>query len=835
MRFFVETSESTVGMSGSSAISARERNCLLFALAAGVTTAVIGVLVLLGWTLDIPILKSLLPGYETMKPVTAICFVLCGLSLALHATGPNGLAKLSSGSLVAPITAVIGAAVSIANIVEYVLHLDVIDELLFHQELLATHTPNPGQMAPGTAVGLLLITLTLAGLDAELPGATGISAILALLVALMGLIAILRYLYGVEALYRFFAFLPGALNTALLLFLLGIGTLLSRPRRGLPAVIVSDLFGGWMARRFLPVAVVAPIGVTWMRVAGQHAGFYGSEFGLALFAAANVIIFATVIWVGARSLNRLDGERRLADQATLRLVKELSSTSEQLRASEDRFRLFMSHLPAVAFLKDSQGRYLWGNAAWRKQFPDDWGELTGKTDADLWPADTAAVFTDSDAKVRKDGVPFLLSETTRIGADLRQRLVSKFPLPTTGGGVLIGGVAFDTTESKRLETQLYQAQKLEAIGLLAGGVAHDFNNLLTIILGFADMCRGALDDSKTLLRSLDEIQNAAQRAAALTRQLLAFGRKQVMQPRMISVNDELTEIHRMLRRVLREDIALNLVLAPDIGVVKTDPVQVQQILLNLAMNAQDAMPDGGRLTIETANVDLDESHALAHREVQPGPYVQLAVSDTGTGMDTTTLAHIFEPFFTTKSLGKGTGLGLATVYGIVRQSGGHIWVYSEPQKGTSFKIYLPRVEGKALSRAGEIPPFEPRREQQRAETLLIVEDEDALRSLMVRACRDAGYHVIEADSGEQAMASIASHPGMIDLLVTDVIMPGISGRTLADHVVETRPETKILFCSGYAENAIVHHGVLAPDVKFLPKPFTPAVLLERIRSLLGDP
>ncbi len=832
-------------MNNSLADSARERYCLLFAVGAGITAVVIGTLVLLGWAFDIPILKSVLPGHATMKPLTALCFALCGFALALHSSGPTGLAGVSAqsslrktttiaGSVLSPFVAAMGALISLASLVEYALHLDLIDELLFHQTLLATQNPNPGRMAPGTALGLLLITLALACLDTKFPGATQISALLALLAALMGLLANLLHLYGVEAIYRFFGSLSGELPTAVLLLLLAIGTLLSRPRRALPAVVTSDLAGGWMARRLLPVAILAPICITGMRLAGQRAGFFGPDFGLASFAAANVVVLVAVVWLGARSLNRLDRARRLADQATMRSAEEMVSISEQLRASDERFRLFMSHLPAAAFLKDSQGRYVWGNAAWRKQFPDDWGDLNGKTDADLWPAETAAVFAASDAKVRKDGAPFQLSEITRIGADLRQRLVSKFPIQGAGGGALIGGVAFDTTESKRLEIQLYQAQKLEALGLLAGGVAHDFNNLLTIILGYAELGKSTLQDSETLLRSLDEIQNAALRAAALTKQLLAFGRKQVMQPRLISVNDELAEIHRMLRRIIREDIALNLALAPDIGVVKTDPVQIQQILLNLAMNAQDAMPEGGRLTIETANLDLDASYALSHREVQPGPYVQLAVSDTGTGMDAVTLAHIFEPFFTTKSPGKGTGLGLATVYGIVKQNGGHIWVYSEPGKGTSFKIYLPRVEGAAASRAGEIPRFEPRREVKPGETLLIVEDEDSLRTLMTRACKDAGYHVLEAHGGEEAMSLIACHPGIIDLLVTDVIMPGVSGRTLADQVVAGRPETKILFCSGYAENAVVHHGVLAPDVEFLQKPFTPAVLLHRIRSLIGE-
>jgi len=819
-------------MNGSLANSARERYCLLCALGAAITSVVTGALVVLGWALDIQILKSLLPGYASMKPLTAICFVSGGMALALYASGPTGLSKVSVGSLAAPITAFFGVFISLASIVEYALHLDVIDELLFRQPLLATHLPQPGRIAPGTALALLLITLALAVLDAGLPKMTQSSEILALLAALMGLAAILRHLYGVEAVLPFFGFLSGELPTALLLFLLAVGTLLSRPHRALLAVITSDLFGGWIARRFLPVAFLAPIGITWLRVAVQRAGFYGPEFGLAMFAVANVTIFTAVVWLGARSLNRLDRERRLADQATRLSTQELASTSQQLLASEERFRLFMSHLPASAFIKDHQGRYVWGNAAWRRQFPDDWGDLTGKTDADLWPADTAAVFGASDTKVRQDGVPYQLAETTRIAADVRQRLVTKFPIQAPGGDTWIGGVAFDTTDSKRLETQLYQAQKLEAIGLLAGGVAHDFNNLLTIILGYAGVGKNAIQDVKTLLSSLDEIENAALRAAALTKQLLAFGRKQVMQPRIVSVNDELTEIHPMLRRIIREDIALKLTLAPDIGVVKADPVQIQQILINLTMNAQDAMPDGGRLTIETANVDLDESYALIHRDVHPGTYVQLAVSDTGTGMDAVTLARIFEPFFTTKSPGKGTGLGLATVYGIVKQNGGHVWVYSEPGKGTAFKIYLPRVEGAEVSRDSEVPRVEPRRVEKPKNTLLIVEDEDALRSLMVKACRDAGYHVLEAHRGEDAVALIANHPGMIDLLVTDVIMPGISGRTLADQIVKNHPETRILFCSGYAENAVVHHGVLAPDVEFLQKPFSPAVLLHRIRLLL---
>ena len=815
----------TAEMSCSAAQSVRERRCQSVALGAGIVASVAGSLVLLGWALDITFLKSTLPGAAPMTPLTATCFCLCGAALAFQSAGPTVLGAASVKRGVSRVTAAIAVAISLTGVIEYALGLDIVDESMFHS----------GHMAWGAAIGLLLVALALSSLDVGLPGAGRISTLLALMAALMGLIAIVRYLYGVEPVYRFLAFPAGAPHTATLLVLLSVGALLSRPRRALPAVITSDRFGGWMARRLLPVAFVAPIGITWMRVAGQRAGFYGPEFGLAGIAVANVVFFVTVVWLGARSLNRLDDERRLADQTTTRFVHELADTADQLRASEERFRLFMSHLPAAAFLKDTQGRYLWGNAAWRRQFPDEWGDITGKTDADLWPADTAGIFAASDARVREDGVPIQLSETTRIGAEVRQRLVSKFPVQAAGGGVFIGGVALDTTESKRLETQLYQAQKLEAIGLLAGGVAHDFNNLLTVILGFADVGRSALGNSKALLRSLDEIQDAALRAAALTKQLLAFGRKQVMQPRMLSLKAELAQMQHMLRRVIRENVNLNLSLATNIGVVNADPVQIQQIVLNLTINAQDAMPDGGSLTIETANADLDDAYVQGHRDVQEGPYVMLAVSDTGTGMDAETLAHIFEPFFTTKIPGKGTGLGLATVYGIVKQNGGHIWVYSEPGHGTSFKIYLPRVEQVDALAGEEVSQPGSERTELQIATLLIVEDEDAVRSLIVKACMDAGYRVLEACNGEEATALIEGHHGMIDLLVTDVIMPGISGRALADRIAELRPQTKILFCSGYAENSIVHHGVLAPEVEFLQKPFTPDTLLRRIRSILSRP
>jgi PAS domain S-box-containing protein len=503
-----------------------------------------------------------------------------------------------------------------------------------------------------------------------------------------------------------------------------------------------------------------------------------------------------------------------------------------LRASEDRFRLFMQYLPAVAFIKDANGRYLYGNAAWRSRFPNGTFEPEGKTDADLWPPETAAVFAESDRKVLTDGGPIQLVETARFDGEVRHLMVNKFLMVGPDGATLIGGVAFDMTESKRLETQLYQAQKLEAIGLLAGGVAHDFNNLLTVILGYADVARAGRHPKDPLLDSLKEIHKAAEQAGSLTTQLLAFGRKQVMQPRVLNLNTVLEGIQRMLRRLLRENVQLNLSLARRLSTTIADPVQIQQVVMNLACNSQDAMPDGGQLTIETADVVLDEAYAMTHRPVQPGNYVMLAVSDTGTGMDAATRGRVFEPFFTTKEMGKGTGLGLATVYGIVKQSGGYIWVYSEPGQGTTFKIYLPRAEAVELlaseSAAATSLPARP------GQTILVVEDESAVRRLIVKACSQAGYELLEAANGDDALALSTSYPGSIDLLITDVIMPGISGRTLADQITASRPGVRVLYCSGYAETAIIQHGVLEQGLAFLQKPFTPATLLQAIGALLAE-
>jgi signal transduction histidine kinase/CheY-like chemotaxis protein len=382
--------------------------------------------------------------------------------------------------------------------------------------------------------------------------------------------------------------------------------------------------------------------------------------------------------------------------------------------------------------------------------------------------------------------------------------------------------------SRRLEEQFRQAQKMEAIGTLAGGVAHDFNNLLTVITGYSSMLMESphvSDDSRPFL---DQISIAADRATMLTRQLLAFSRQQVLEPRVLDLNEVVSETGRMLSRMIGEDIELHTQFEPVLGRVKVDPGQVSQVIMNLAINARDAMPQGGKLTIETANVELDASHAQGYMDLTPGHYVMLAVSDTGCGMSQEVRARIFEPFFTTKERGKGAGLGLATVFGIIKQSNGHVHVYSEPGVGTVFKVYLPLIEE-------DIPAMRPNLGQAAPggnETILLVEDEEAVRDLTVLALQMFGYSVLSASLGREAIQVCERHAGPIHLLISDVIMPEMGGRRVADAILELRPTIKVLFLSGYTDDAVVRHGILYDEVAFLQKPFTPHALARKVCEVL---
>src|SRR5438270_2061731 len=370
---------------------------------------------------------------------------------------------------------------------------------------------------------------------------------------------------------------------------------------------------------------------------------------------------------------------------------------------------------------------------------------------------------------------------------------------------------------------------MEAVGRLAGGIAHDFNNLLMVISGYSEFLLERLGAEPYLRGPAQEMSSAAERASALTRQLLAFSRKQMLAPRIVNLNDVATENLKMLTRMIGEDIDLVMVPSPNLWPVRADAGQIEQVIMNLAVNARDAMPSGGKLTIETSNVTLDEEYARFHAPLQPGDYVMVAISDTGAGMDTETQSHIFEPFFTTKGT-KGTGLGLSTVYGIVKQSGGYIWVYSDLGKGTAFKIYLPRIAGETPSLVAS--PIEFKKVEPGSETILLVEDEANLRYLARQYLEKQGYKVIEAADGAVAMQIAVAHDKVIHLLLTDVIMPGMNGRELAQRICEIRPNVKVLYMSGYTENVIGHNGTLDAGIRLLQKPFNLRDLKDKVREVL---
>jgi PAS domain S-box-containing protein len=573
------------------------------------------------------------------------------------------------------------------------------------------------------------------------------------------------------------------------------------------AVMVSAWYGGWK-----PGLVATSFALTvsaYFSFSGEHtpAQYRSTMIRLTLF----VVLAALICWFNAA----------------------LRASQEGLRRSEMNFRSLVTNAPYGICRCDSTGQLLDANPALLAMLGYSSPKELAGTHLGALYADTQQWFQLAD--YLRSAVAFngLIAEWKRKDGTGMVVRVSGRAVSDGGKGKAFELFAEDVTERRALEQQLRQSQKMEAVGRLAGGIAHDFNNLLMVISGYSEFLLDRLGPEPALRGPAQEIASAAGRATSLTRQLLAFSRKQMLAPKILDLNGVVTENLKMLTRMIGEDIDLVMVPAAGLGTVRADAGQIEQVIMNLAVNARDAMPAGGKLTIETSNVSLDEEYARFHAPLRPGNYVMLAISDTGAGMDSETQSHIFEPFFTTKGP-KGTGLGLSTVYGIVKQSGGYIWVYSEAGRGTTFKIYLPRVAETVESPAQIAVPAESVATEPGTETVLLVEDEANLRYLARQYLEKQGYRVIEAADGAVAMQIAVAHEGVIHLLLTDVIMPGMNGRELAQRISEIRPNVKVLYMSGYTENVIGRDGTLDAGVRLLQKPFTLRDLKSKVREVLDS-
>jgi two-component system cell cycle sensor histidine kinase/response regulator CckA len=535
-------------------------------------------------------------------------------------------------------------------------------------------------------------------------------------------------------------------------------------------------------------------------------------------------------------LEELAGRAAVAIDAA-RLYRRNLEVTQALAVSEQRLRAMFNSTRVGIVARDANGRVVDCNRAYAEMLGFEQSELIGSDYAGIVDPGERERRQERYRRVFEDEQEHLEFEHTYVrpdGSPVQTRITASLVRDASGRPAYTLALVEDVSERHRLEQQLVQAQKMEAVGRLAGGVAHDFNNLLTAILGFNEIMAAELADDDPLQLEVNEIRGAAERANALTRQLLTFGRRHLIRRAELAPNEVVEALAPMLRRLLGEDVALELALQPGAGVVRADRSQLEQVIVNLAINARDAMPDGGRLTIATAVLDVDAEFARTHLDVAEGRYLVLAVSDTGHGMDAETQEHMFEPFYTTKAESHGTGLGLATVYGIVKQTGGSISVYSEPGHGTTFRIYLAQSTGVGTAAPAAELEQAPEAAMRGGQTILVAEDDRAVRAIMERALERAGYTVLSAAGPDEALALSLAHEGRIDLLLTDMIMPGMSGPALADRIALDRPGIRVLYSSGYSGEEIIRRG-LDPDLPFIEKPFMPDVLSRKIQQVLQAP
>jgi len=770
-----------------------------------------------------PLLASIRSSYIPMAPITSVAFLCLGGVLLVHSMIP---AQDGAGIIAAALSALISAYGLIEIVEETGVRVLSLEEWLFpHPPMMgAVFT---GRMSPTTATILLLsgavvpMLVLSARIERRRRFFGDLAGCLGMIVSTVGAVFVLGYLHGHPLLYGT-ATIPMAATTSLAVLMLGAGQVLAAGTDRFPLrTFAGPSARARLLRAFVTTTVGVVLAVDLLRVYAPWIFFEDDPFlsgiSIAAFALITGGLIARVALKIGDDMDRSEDERKQAE--------------DKLRESEDRYRDLVEHSQEFICTHDLEGRILSVNPWTSTVLGYSPEELLRMNFREILAPKARHLFEPYLDEIRAHGsAQGLLSIQTRNGEQLLWEY--KNSLRTDGvAEPIVRGMAQDITERRKLEQRLRQSQRIEAVGRLAGGIAHDFNNLLTVINGYSELLLDQLKEGSPLRKEVEEIKRSGDRAATLTRQLLAFSRLQVLQPKVLDLNEVVFHMDMMLRRLIGEDVEFRTVLGLDLWSVKADPGQIEQVVMNLVVNARDAMPGGGKLTIETSNVFLDEEYSQLHPPVRPGPFVMLAISDTGVGMDEKTASQIFEPFFTTKERGKGTGLGLSTVYGIVKQSGGFIWAYSEPGKGSTFKVYFPRTEDRReVPDKGDLPAEDLRGEK----TVLVVEDEESIRKLAVTILGQYGYAVLSAGDGEEALRIAAGHEGEIGLLLTDVVMPRLGGRELYERLRKLRPGIKVIYMSGYTDNAVVHRGVLDPGTAFLQKPCSPISVVRKVKEVL-DP
>ncbi|MEZ6194996.1 MAG: ATP-binding protein [Planctomycetota bacterium] len=785
---------------------------------AGVVVGCVGVLVTAAWFADIDAMKSIVPGLPTMKINTAASLAILGWTLTVHSFRPRRhplcrIGRAVSGGV---------AALATVTLATDLFDLDLgLDDLVVADDGTVVGSAARGRMSPATATGLLALGLAMNFQRGSRRPLGRLLAGIALAIAGADLIG---YLYSAPSINADPFFGSMAIHTATGLALLAIG-FLARTRDPRAHLFQNrHELSAQINRLLLPAAIVAPVLLGWIWLAGLRTGKITAPFAMTMLALSNTILLVLAIRYGTRVLRVAEHDR--------------ARSRRELHLSERRLRQVIEDVPVGVAVLDDEMRYVYSSRRWREDFGLEEKQIVGRSHYAIFPE-----IPERWREIHRQalaGVPASCDEDLFVTIDGQSEWLRWAVVPWRDEfDRIVGIVIFNEVitvrkenEAKvaKTEEQLRQAQRMEAIGRLAGGVAHDFNNLLTVILGYASILRGRIGADAGLETAVSRIDEAGTRAQSLTRQLLAFSRRQVLMPDVLDLNEVVRAMQDLLKPLIGETIEVAMHLQPEVVPVEFDRGQLEQIVMNLALNARDAMPQGGTLLIETRNVFLGPDHDRSHDDVKPGVHAVLVVSDTGEGMDAATRARIFEPFFTTKAKGEGTGLGLATVYGIVKQSGGDIWVYSEPGGGTTFKVYLPRSERRAVPRSKVDPSGRRFRGDER---ILVVEDEEGVREFVAEILSDAGYDVLATGDPDEAirLARDASPP--IDLMLSDVVLPKMDGRSLRRAIAGERGDLAVLFMSGYTDDAISRHGVLDPGVPFIEKPFSSADLLGKIRGVLG--